>query len=232
MRSLKTLPIEYTGDLHDVELVQFSLAPEEVAPALPHPLKPRLFGGRAVVSLVHVMLRGMRPSFTPRPFHFDYRHIAFRLLVDDSKLDPEGLARGIFFVRSFTDRPVLARAGSLLTHYRLTPARIEAEPEGLAVRQAGKALSYLRAAGEEPGAPGLFGDWDQARAVLGSLDRAYAVDPAGGIWRTRILRPDWPIEPLAVSGFATDFFTTARFECAFKVREVIPYRWLAPARVA
>lgn len=228
--ALKTLPVSYVGQLHDVELVQFSLDPEEVAPQLPGRLSLRTVGGRAMVSLVNVRLRGMRPSFAPPPFAFSYRHVAFRLLVDDRELDPARTAHGIFFLRSFTDRPLLARAGNLLTHYRLHPAEVRAGEAGLTVRERGRSLSYER--GGRPGDPGVFGSWEEARTVLQSLDRAYAVDPRGRIWRTRILRPDWPLEPLPVSSLATDFFATARLECAFRVPEVIPYRWLAPARVA
>jgi uncharacterized protein YqjF (DUF2071 family) len=235
---LKTLPLAYRGELHDVELVQFSLDPEEAARALPAPLVPGLIAGRALVSLVHVHLRRMRPAFLPSLVSFSYRHVAFRLLLDDRGLDPHDphpptpAGRGIFFVRSFTDRPLLAHAGNLLTHYRLAPAEMEVDPRGLAVREGGRRLSYRKAVlGAEALSPGLFGGWAEARAVVGAIDRAYAVDPEGAVWQTRILRPDWPLEPLPLAGFATDFFESARLECAFRVASVIPYHWLAPVRV-
>src|SRR5262249_57206334 len=104
--------------------------------------------GRALVSLVNVLLSRMRPSFLPGLFGFSYRHVAFRLLVDDPASpppDPEAAGRGIFFVRSFTDRPLLAHAGSLLTYYRLTPAEMAVDPRGLAVRAGGRRLSYRKA---------------------------------------------------------------------------------------
>jgi hypothetical protein len=232
MRWLKTLPVGYRGELHDVELVQFSLDFEEAARALPAPLVPRRIAGRALVSLVNVHLRRMRPAFLPGLVSFSYRHVAFRLLLDDRELDPEGVGRGVFFVRSFTDRALLAHAGNLLTHYRLTPAELEVDPRGLAVREGGHRLSYRKAVlGAEAPTPGLFRGWAEARAVVGAIDRAYAVDPEGGIWKTRILRPDWPLEPLPLAGFTTDFFESARLECAFRVVSVIPYHWLAPVRV-
>jgi uncharacterized protein YqjF (DUF2071 family) len=233
MSFLKTLPVGYRGELHDVELVQFSLDPEEAARSLPAPLTPRRIAGRALVSLVHVELRRMRPAFLPGLLSFSYRHVAFRLLVDHPGLDPEGSGRGIFFVRSFTDRPLLAHVGNLLTPYRLTPAELEVDPRGLAVREGGRRLSYRKAVlGAEALSPGLFGGWAEARAVVGAIDRAYAVDREGGVWQTCIRRPDWPLEPLPLAGFATDFFESARLECAFRVASVIPYQWLAPVRVA
>ncbi|HTQ79691.1 MAG TPA: DUF2071 domain-containing protein [Thermoanaerobaculia bacterium] len=233
MSFAKTLPIGFRGELHEVELVQFSLDPEEAARLLPFPLVPRIIAGRALISLVHVELRRMRPSFLPGLFAFSYRHVAFRLLLDDHTLDPSAPEQGIYFVRSFTDRPLLVHAGNLVTHYRLTQAELDVDPRGLAVFEGGQRLSYRKSVlGAEIPSPGLFGDWAEARAVVGALDRAYAVDPKGGIWQTRILRPDWPLEPLSLAGFTTDFFESARLECAFRVASVIPYRWLAPVRVA
>jgi hypothetical protein len=100
------------------------------------------------------------------------------------------------------------------------------------VRQGGRRLSYRKAVlGSEPLSPGLFGGWAEARAVVGALDRADAVDLRGEVWRTRIEHPDWPLEPLALAGFATDFFESARLECAFRVASVIPCHWLSPVRV-
>jgi hypothetical protein len=230
---LKTLPLGYRGELHDAELVQFSLDPEEAARSLPAPLTPRLIAGRALVSLVHVELCRLRPEFLPGLVSLSYRHVGSRLLVDDRTLDPAAPGQGVFFCRSFTDRPLLARVGSLLTHYRLSAAELEVDPRGLEVREGGQRLSYRKAVlGAEVPSPGLFGDWAEARAVVGAIDRAYGVDPRGGVWQTRILRPDWPLEPLPLAGFTTDFFDSARLECAFRVASTVPYHWLAPIRVA
>jgi hypothetical protein len=226
-------PVAHQGELHEVELVQWSLDPEEAARALPPPLVPRRIAGRALVSLVHVHLRRMRPAFLPGLFAFSYRQVAFRLLVDDQALAPEAPGRGAFFVRTFTDRPLLARASGLLTPYRLSLAELEVDPRGLALHEERRRLSYRKAViGAEVPAPGLFGSWAEARAAVGGLDLEYALAPGGEIWRTRMECPGWPLEPLPLAGFTTDFFESARLECAFRVATVLPCRWRAPERVA
>lgn len=79
----RTLPLRFQGELHDVELVQFSLDPDEARRHLPEPFTPRLVNGRALVSLVNVRLVGMRPRWIPRLLTFGFRHIALRMMIDD-----------------------------------------------------------------------------------------------------------------------------------------------------
>lgn len=229
---LRRLPLAMRGWLHGVELVQFSLDAAEARAALPPALEPRLFGGRALVSLVNVDLRAMRPRGTPRALAFRYRHVAFRVLVEDGWAHADGRPRGVFFAGSFCDRPLLARLANELSDYRLAPAAIEAGPAGLAVRGAAERLSYALDPGAAPRLRGpLFSDWEAARAAVGSLDRAYAADARGELRVTRILRRSWPLEPLAVRSLATDRFETARLECAFRVPEPVEYTWLPARRV-
>jgi hypothetical protein len=77
MSLLKRLPIRYTGCLHGVQLVNFTVERREVEPLVPWKLRIRDVGeGRALISLVNVELRGMHPHFLPEALHFGYRHVA------------------------------------------------------------------------------------------------------------------------------------------------------------
>ena len=62
------------------------------------------------------------------------------------------------------------------------------------------------------------------------FDRAYAVDPGRGVVVTRILRSHWPIEPMEVESFATDYFETARLECAFCIARRTAAATVNPSR--
>lgn len=117
MSILKRIPIQYRGELHDVRLINFSVALEEVAGNVPPGIRIRDFGGRALISIVDVKLKNMRPVAFPF-FRFQYRHMAFRLLVDDSEYN-NGVAKGIYFYRSFTSNPLIVMGGGLFTDYNL-----------------------------------------------------------------------------------------------------------------
>lgn len=223
MEMLKKLPIKYVGELHQVRLINFSVEKEEVLPYLPNGIKVRDFNGRALISMVNVQLRNMRPGFMPKALHFDYQHIGFRLLVDDAQYS-DGKAKGIYFLRSFTDKTLMVQGGSWLTNYKLEKATIENNGGSFELRQGNKFLKYhllderSRLLNEE------------LMETVGALDRAYSfID--GELVRVQIMRERWPIEWVTCEGFETNYFKTARFEGAFQVPEVIHYQWLPPKPV-
>lgn len=223
MDMLKKLPLRYVGELHEVRLINFSVEKEEVLPFLPDGLQIRDFHGRALISMVNVKLRNMRPSFLPKALHFDYQHIGFRLLVDDARYNG-GEAKGIYFLRSFTNKTLMVQGGSWLTNYRLEKAKLTEAGDAFELRQGEKYLRY-RLRDEQPAA-----GKEELYQLVGALDRAYSYI-GDELVRVQIMRERWPIEWAHCEGFETNFFRTARQEGAFQVRDVIHYQWLPPKPV-
>jgi hypothetical protein len=231
--ALRRLPLSFQGTLHHIKLVQFSLDVDEARRYLPDGFEPLVRGRRAIVSLANVQLERMRLTWMPRRLGFNYRHVAFRFLVDVQHVGSDGTGPGIFFVKSFTDRPLLARAADWLTYYRVAPARIDSTATGMALEQNGRRISY-QVAGESV-EPHLHGPalqtWAEATGVVRPLDHAYGVTPEGRVVITRVIRPGWPIRPMEVVEFSTTFFESARLECGFRIDEPVPYIWQAPVEV-
>lgn len=219
MNALKKLPITYQGELHEVKLINFSVNLEEVLPMVPKGIKVRGFDGKAIISMVNVKLRQMRPKGLPPNLSFDYQHVAFRLLIDDGEYNEDGQPRGIYFLKSFTDKPWVAWSGSRFTHYQLSSAQL-IDDEKFSLWQGDRFVKYeLTEKGADMNEP--------LKAIIQPLDRAYAMDREQ-LLRTRIQREAWPIEPVRCQGFETNFFKTASFLEAFEIKEVIDYEWLAP----
>lgn len=221
MSLLKRIPIHYKGELHDIRLINFSVSMDEVKSKVPPNIKVRDFNGRAMISMVDVKLKNMRPLVAPF-VRFNYRHIAFRLLVDDSGYN-NGMNKGIFFLRSFTSNPIIVAGGKLMTDYNLETADI-AECNGeVTISQSGNHVKYC--------VNGLeASDDDELKKIIGALDRAYSV--LGDTVRvTQIQREKWPIQPIHCAAFENTFFKTAKFEGAFKVFETIYYEWLPPKKI-
>lgn len=221
MTILKRIPIQYRGELHDVRLINFSVAMEEVAGKIPAGIRPRDFSGRALISMVDVKLKNMRPSALPF-LRFQYRHTAFRLLVDDSEYN-KGAAKGIFFYRSFTANPWIVAGGKLFTDYNLEYAAIDEHDGEVTLTQGDRRVRYC--VGDSP----VTTNHNLATTV-GALDRAYSV-LRNALRMTEIQREKWPIQSVECTGFENTFFKTARFECAFRVFETIYYDWLPPKTV-
>ncbi|HYF68473.1 MAG TPA: DUF2071 domain-containing protein [Ohtaekwangia sp.] len=221
MRLLKRLPIHYKGELHDVRLINFSIAMEEVLNKISPNIKARDFNGRAMISMVDVKLKNMYAVKIPF-VHFNYRHVAFRLLVDDSQYN-NGAHKGIFFFRSFTDKPLIVFGGKLMTDYNLELANIEETSSEVTISQGDKKVKYCldnRTAAANPDLKSRIGALDRAYAVLGNTVRV-----------TQIQREKWPIELVSCNRFENTFFKTAKFEGAFRVPETIYYDWFPPKAI-
>ncbi len=224
MTFLKNLPVKYIGELHHIKLINFSVEKSEIEPYLPAGIKIRDYNGRALISMVNVDLRKMRPVFFPKALHFSYRHIAFRLLIDDSAYN-NGENKGIYFYRSFTDKPVIVTGGKILTIYKLDLAQITEAGNTFELRS-GK--QYLRYSWENKNPCAVN---EMLQKEVAAVDRAYC--PLGKkLKMVEIQREKWPIEWMCCKNFETTFFTTARFEGAFYVKEKIDYQWLPLKNVA
>lgn len=218
MNFLKRLPIRYKGELHNVKLINFSVDLDEVSRMVPQEIKIRKFEDRAIISMVNVRLENMRPIGLPVHASFDYQHVAFRLLIDDSHLN-NGASKGIYFLKSFTNKPLMVLAGSLLSHYKLSRAEIN-DNYGFDLWQGDKFVRYGLNQRE-------FRGTDQLKSDIAALDRAYAVDN-GRLVQTLIQRQKWPIEWVNCVDFKTNFFESAKFLGAFQVNQMIDYTWLPP----
>jgi uncharacterized protein YqjF (DUF2071 family) len=222
MNLLKRIPINYKGELHDVRLINFSVALEEVIDQVPSSIRVRNFNGRAMISMVDVKLKKMHPVFTPSFCQFNYRHVAFRLLVEDSMYN-EGVNKGIYFYRSFTNKPLIISGGRLFTDYNLEAAQIEEKENAVTISQSNCHITYCI-----DGIPGPSNE--DLTKTIGALDRAYSV--LGDTVRvTEIQREKWPIQAVTCSNFENTFFKTAKFEGAFRVFETIYYQWLPPKAI-
>jgi hypothetical protein len=217
MNLLKKIPISYLGELHGVQLINFSVDREEVEPYVPWKIKIRDIEGRALISMVNVRIQNMHPTFVPQSLHFAYRHIGFRLLIDDTQWNG-GLHKGIFFIRSFTNNSLIAQGGQLITDYHLEKAEIVCTDELLALKKDTQFLTY--ALDKQKPSP-VNKDLQQ---TIAAIDRAYSYYD-GQIRMTKIMREKWPIEWVNCYHFKTNFFKTARFEGAFQVNQPIHYQW-------
>lgn len=215
MSIVKNLPIAYQGELHEVTLVNFMVDVDEVKPLVPNSIPILTVSGKAIISMVDVQLKKMRVKGLPAKLSFDYRHIGFRLLVDDRGVNG-GQNQGIFFIQSFTNSSHVAGLGALFTNYNLSHASFS-NSNSFKLEQDGKFLEY--AIGEKQREENL-----ELKQLVQPIDRAYSVEGTE-VQMTTITREKWPIQSVDCTHFKTNFFKTATCIGAFKVFETIPYVW-------
>lgn len=215
--------MEFKGELHKVKLINFSVDYSEIENLIPSGLKALQENGKAIISMVDVQLKKMRPTIFPLAT-FGYRHVAFRLLLDDTKYSNENQPKGIYFLKGFSEKIALNCIGNLIGNYRLTLAKIQEHYDAFSLKRKNNFVEYALDPYEKVEAPAeLFNK-------IKRIDRAYA--PEGGdIMVTKIAREAWPIEPIKCYHFATNFFKTAKFLGAFQVKNVIHYTWKDPLKI-
>ncbi|MFM7023446.1 MAG: DUF2071 domain-containing protein [Flavobacteriales bacterium] len=213
--------MKFSGELHEVRLINFSVDKSEVEEKIPAHFKLLDFNGRALISMVDVHLKKMSVSkLLPS---FSYRHVAFRLLLDDSVFSGEE-PHGIFFLQSFCNNSLVAAAGNMVADYNLSSARIASNGNATHIEQKGKYLAY------ELDYEAPCKKNERLFQSVRRIDRAYA-SSGENISLTRITRTEWPIQWADAVTFKTNFFKSAQLEGVFKVNKVIQYVWEDPQRL-
>ncbi len=219
MRALKKLPITYTGTLHDVRLICFSVPKEEVLPKLPNGIIPIIENGRIMFSLVSVNLTGMQANVMPIPFN--YHHVALRMCVADAEHNDSGEDQGVYFYQSYTDNYLMVTGGRILTNYNLEQSQIRISDPEYSVKSDQDFLRFaIDISSPKIGSTELY---DRVR----SLDRAYFVS-GKHLYRTRITRSDWPVKWADCYAFETNIFQDVLVEGAFYIDRPIDYKWNKP----
>jgi uncharacterized protein YqjF (DUF2071 family) len=217
----KKIIMKFSGELHEVRLINFSVEKEELKKYLPKGLKLLDYHGRALISMVDVKLKNMRvASFLPS---FSYRHIGFRLLIDDQYINTIS-PKGIYFMKSFTDKSLMIFAGNIVADFNLSSSKISGEGNHVKIQQGDKFVEYSITDEKYPTPNSSLYD------LVKRIDRAYAFKNENALV-TKITREEWPIEQVEVLDFKTNFFKSAKVEGAFKIYKVIDYVWEKPFKV-
>lgn len=215
--------MEFQGELHKVKLINFSVNVDEIQHLVPKELKALEEKGKAIISMVDVQLKQMRSKWFPF-IQFGYRHVAFRLLLDDTSFSKNKAPKGIFFLKSFSQNMALNWAGNFIGNYQLSYANIKESLGAFSLKQKNNFVEYALDAQEK-----IDSDSDLYEKIK-RIDRAYAIDH-GKAMVTQIAREHWPIRPIKCYHFATNYFKSAQFLGAFEVQEVINYTWKDPQKI-
>lgn len=235
-------PVPMRTTFRDCFLVNFAMAPEVLARVLPRPLVPDLHGGEAFVSIVIADLERMRPAFLPARLGVSYRQVVYRAVV---RCRGE---RGVYFLRSDADHPLMVRFGNLFSIFRFRRSAIAtarrdrlyhvdlvAEPAEHADIHATFGLD--RASRSLPSGS-AFGSLGEAQAFLAELFAAFGPGHRRRVGVVRIERGAWDVLTVPsvratyafMDGSAAFPANSTRLDSVFYVRDM-PYYWHSLAQV-
>ena len=258
--SLKNHPFAVDARFDFSLVLTWALPTTTLQPLLPPQLQLDTFDGRATeadggsapvgfIAIAMVQTRGLRPSRMPGIFGRDFFLIGTRVFARCTVSSGQRL-RGLYIVRSQTNRASMRVLGDVFTRYRYEPINVDIVRNGGDIAVTAGAFhvdvdtSDARVEGEGEGADGpeqstsllppgsCFQTWKDARRFAGPMPYTFSTvkDPSQiliveGVrqqWRPRAVR----VREARVPFFAERGLDGAVLASAFIV-ENVPYHWKA-----
>jgi hypothetical protein len=220
----------------DTSLVLTFAAPKErLQPLIPECLSLDTFQDKyAFLAVALVQTRGLRPKGAPAFLGNDFFLAGYRIFVRYTTSAGKRL-RGLYILRSETDKPKMAFFGNIFTHYnyRRTDVSIKTSAAATEISSKRSKLHVLTTEGKGPvplpeGSP--FADWKEARRYAGPLPFTFTYNaPKKEVLIIEGVREDWHPEPVRVKDYSIGFLeelglADLPLANAFRIRN-IPYHW-------
>ncbi|GHO46001.1 DUF2071 domain-containing protein [Ktedonospora formicarum] len=224
--STHRLPIAMKTTFQDILLLTYAVPPPLLADLLPAYIHPYIHNGRSYISIVIGNMRGMRPGVLPEFLGTSYYQIVYRAVVCLRDLDGRE-RRGVFFLRSDSNDPVMNYFGNRLTEFRFhffhtgAISLFQRHQELLVsvetADKQGDLVAYLRNQGSAEHLPPAedFATIEEEKNTLVQLFHAYAYDPEHAIvYDLEIERGEWSLQRLEMLDVFSAFFKEYPFPAA------------------
>lgn len=216
----------------------FALPKDQISAELPDCLTPDTFEDRwGFVAVAVVQTRRLRPSGFPKFLGSDFILVGYRYFVRYKSVSGQTL-RGLYILRSETDKARMEWLGNLLTRYRyvrtdiqltesVNQLRVESSQTGLLIELQLPVAPPAILPEQSP-----FHSWSEARRFSGPLPFTFSTDrEQNRVSIVEGVRSHWQPQPVRVLRHQIPFlqqprFQNARLANAFVVQNV-PYHWKA-----
>lgn len=189
----------------------------------------------AFIAVAMVRTTGLRPKGFPAFSGHDFFLIGYRIFVRYTSNSGKRL-RGLYILKSETDKMKMQVLGNIFTQYRYTTTDITQTVAGTrtTIKSIRSGLDITFEEPQEDGTPlpagSPFADWNQARRFAGPLPFTFTYNP--GKRQVLIIegvRQNWTPKPIAVSDHRISFLAgLLPDKCvlanAFIIKN-IPYHW-------
>lgn len=198
---------------------------------IPEPLELDTFQEEwAFIAVALVQTSGLRPKGFPGFMGSDFFLAGFRIFVKFHTQAGKRL-RGLYILKSMTDKRKMAFMGSLLTHYNYEKVDISFSQNHIRSSKGGLNI-LLKEPSEEVALPegSPFSSWKEARRFAGPLPFTFSVESESRkVLVVEGVREHWVPQPLEVNTASVSFIENSgleglRLASAFSV-ENIPYHW-------
>ena len=217
-------------------VLTFAIPKNQLNPFIPECLSLDSFDDKwGFIAIAMVQTKDLRPKGFPTFLGHDFFLIGYRVFVR-YKTNAGKSLRGLYILKSETDKKKMEWLGNAFTHYNYTTTDItHVEQDGITEIRSKKSGFYFRFDNNAPGnillPPGSpFQDWKEARRFAGPLPFTFTYNPA----QKKVLiiegvRENWVPAPLKILDYHFSFLDSMNFQDirmanAFVI-ENIPYYW-------
>ncbi len=232
---LKNHPFAVTAFFQSSTVLTFAVPKAELQALIPECLQLDTFENQwAFIAVAMVQTTGLRPIGLPEFLGNDFFLIGYRVFVRYTNTAGKRL-RGLYILKSETDKKKMELLGNVFTHYKYTTTDITqaVTADFTEIKSVQSKFNIIienspREISLPTGSP--FTDWQQARKFAGPLPFTFSYNP-----RTRKVlliegvRQNWTPAPIQVKSYHIDFINSlnlkeVRLANAFVIKN-IPYQW-------
>lgn len=233
---LKDHPFAVEAFFESSIVFTFAVPKEQVVHLIPACLRPDTFQDKwAFIAVAMVQTKGLRPKGSPSFMGNDFFLIGYRVFVRYTNLAGKNL-RGLYILKSETDKKKMKFFGNIFTHYNYTTTDIHQSSSNgikeISSVQSGFKVRIDDSANQEIPLPANspFTDWKEARRFAGPLPFTFTFNaPAKEVLIIEGVRENWKPAPVKVIEQQFSFINDLQLSGvvlanAFIIRN-IPYYW-------
>ena len=233
---LKDHPFAVEAFFESSLVLTFAIPKEQIKHLIPECLELDTFNNEwAFIAVAMVQTKALRPKGFPKLFGNNFFLIGYRVFVRFTSEDGKSL-RGLYILKSETDKRKMEFFGKIFTHYNYTTTDInqnrQNEINEIYSKKSGFNLKIKDSSNENIPLPvdSPFADWKEARRFAGPLTFTFTYNPESKeVLIIEGVRENWKPMPVKVIDYHFRFLsnmnlTGAKLANAFIIHN-IPYYW-------
>lgn len=233
---LKDHPFAVEAFFESSLVFTFAIPKEQIQHLIPECLELDTFNDKwAFIAVAMVQTKALRPKGFPKVLGNDFFLIGYRVFVRFTNNAGKNL-RGLYILKSETDKKKMEFLGNIFTHYNYTTTdinqHIQNETTEINSRKSGLKILIDNSDNENISLPtgSPFADWKEARRFSGPLPFTFTYNQTDKeVLIIEGVRENWKPTPVKVIDYNFSFIdkmklTDARLANAFIIKN-IPYHW-------
>ncbi|MDF3028418.1 MAG: hypothetical protein K0S23_2725 [Fluviicola sp.] len=235
MNFLKNHPFAVEAWFDSSLVLTFAVPKEQIQSFIPECLELDTFQDKwAFIAVAMVQTKNLRPKGFPKFMGNDFFLIGYRIFVRYTNNAGKRL-RGLYILKSETDKKKMELLGNVFTHYNYTTTDISKSTQDnlITIRSQKSDFELVLEQTESEihipeGSP--FTDWKDARKFAGPLPHTFTYNKEDNtVLIIEGVRQNWKPEPVKVKSYHFDFLNSLKLQDvslanAFEIKN-IPYYW-------